>query len=42
MPRAHHRFRSGFTLVELVVATALFLLLMSSAIVAARGGMDAF
>ena len=36
------RTRSGFTLVELAVATALFLLLMSSAIVAARGGMEAF
>ncbi|MEQ1892720.1 MAG: hypothetical protein ABL998_09280 [Planctomycetota bacterium] len=34
--------RSGYTLVELAVATALFLLLMSSAVVAARGGMDAF
>ena len=36
-----HR-RAGFTLVEMAVAVAFFLLLMSSAIVAARGGMDAF
>jgi len=34
--------RAGFTLVELSIAVALFLLLMSSAVVAARGGMDAF
>jgi len=36
------RPRAGFTLVELAIAVALFLLLMSSAIVAARGGMEAF
>ena len=42
MRAAHAHERSGFTLVELAVATALFLLLMSSAIVAARGGMLAF
>jgi type II secretory pathway pseudopilin PulG len=34
--------RAGFTLVEMAVAIAFFLLLMSSAVVAARGGMDAF
>lgn len=34
--------RAGFTLVEMAIAVALFLLLMSSAIVAARGGMEAF
>jgi prepilin-type N-terminal cleavage/methylation domain-containing protein len=42
MSRSRTLSSSGFTLVELAVATALFLLLMSSAIVAARGGMDAF
>jgi len=42
MGRSTAERRAGFTLVELVVAVALFLLLMSSAIVAARGGMDAF
>lgn len=42
MARLTLRNRAGFTLVELVVAVALFLLLMSSAIVAARGGMEAF
>lgn len=42
MSRASRKRRAGFTLVELAVAVALFLLLMSSAIVAARGGMDAF
>lgn len=34
--------RAGFTLVEMAVATAFFLVLMTSAVVAARGGMDAF
>ncbi|NOT29169.1 MAG: hypothetical protein HOP15_01835 [Planctomycetes bacterium] len=34
--------RAGFTLVEAVVASALFVLLMSSAVLAARGGMGAF
>lgn len=36
------RARAGFTLVEAAIAVALFLVLMSSAVVAARGGMNAF
>jgi len=34
--------RAGFTLIEAAVAAALFVLLMSSAVLAARGGMGAF
>lgn len=36
------RSRGGFTLVEAVIASALALLLLSSAVLAARGGMGAF
>jgi type II secretory pathway pseudopilin PulG len=34
--------RAGFTLTEALIATALMVLLMSSAVLAARGGMGAF
>jgi len=34
--------RAGFTVVELVIAVALLVLLFSSAVLAARGGMGAF
>lgn len=36
------RTRAGFTLTEALIATALAILLMSSAVLAARGGMGAF
>lgn len=36
------RKRGGFTMVEVAIASALALLLLSSAILAARGGMGAF
>jgi hypothetical protein len=36
------RGRAGFTLLEAAITAALFLLLMSSAIMAARGGLGAF
>jgi Tfp pilus assembly protein PilW len=37
-----HAKRAGFTLVEALIAGALLLLLLSSAVLAARGGMGAF
>jgi hypothetical protein len=37
-----HTSRAGFTFVELAVASALLVLLLSSALLAARGGMGAF
>jgi hypothetical protein len=40
--RARPTGRAGFTLVEAAVAAALLVLLMSSAVLAARGGMGAF
>jgi hypothetical protein len=39
---ADRRARAGFTLTEARIATALMVLLMSSAVLAARGGMGAF
>jgi len=38
----HPHARAGFTLVEAAVAGALLILLLSSAVLAARGGMGAF
>jgi type II secretory pathway pseudopilin PulG len=40
LPRNHRR--AGFSMVEAVIVLALFVLLMSAAILAARGGMQAF
>jgi type II secretory pathway pseudopilin PulG len=39
---SHRSARAGFTLVEAIVAGALLVLLLSSAVLAARGGMGAF